>query len=329
MIFMQKFAVILCGLCLSASFLFSSVNFRMPNGEYLRGEIVEQNGDSIVFRSESFGLITLPASVLEQTEQAESPVPAQPAGPPISPSAVAGAPGERAQEAPPVGLVRQKLRLPSRFSANIMVGMDFLRSELDVDNYKVELNTGWKGEVHEFMTYHRYEYGKIMGHRTLDEYENAGRWIYPFHERWILLSQLSWLSDAVRLIDYEINSVVVPAYYFIRNDRTTLLAGIGAGHKWERFDVPDTRGDSYFNAVGYQLLRHRFSPRLNLEQTFLSYLSPEDTDKHSFLLELTLQRMLTDFLSINLRYSYGYDNNPAPEIDKVKERTTLMMGYQF
>lgn len=301
----------------------SAADLLMPNGERLKGEVVERTAGTILFQSDSFGLVTVPAEGVVVTE-----------GTPSAPAATSGSiPVPRGNPAPTdtpsSGWLRGWLNLPPRFEATLSLGLDLLRSEVDVDNYTAQLDTKWVGERNEFQTYHQYQYGNVEGTRTDDEYENAARWIRHLGDDWIFLSQANWLSDRVKSIDYEVNVVAVPAYYLIRSDRTTLLGGLGAGHRWERFDVAGEDVESHFNVIAYQLFRRKFTDRLSFEQTFLGYLNPGNSDDRSFVFEATLQQMLTRLLSINLKYSHEFDHTPAPGVDETKARTMLMMGYHF
>ena len=320
---------------------------RMPNGETLVGEVLERDGNTLVFRSESFGVLRLDAASVSLVDE---PVAAEPALPMASAPGAATTPGMAADVTPaiakPRSLFRRLVPLPENFSGNLSLGADLLRSEVDVNNYMAELNLGWTTEANEFQTYHYYEYALVgvdvapgvrVEQRNTDEFEHAVRWIRHLGDRWILLSQANWSRDEIKQIDYAVDVLVVPGYYLIKTDNTRLLLGVGPSYGWEAFDIPDGEEMSRFRIALYQLFRHKFTPRLTLEQTFLGYYGLEDLEvaagesssDYSFSAQVKLSQMLTDFLSINIKYTYDLDSTPAPTVDKVKTRLITMLGYEF
>ncbi len=320
----------------------SAETLRLPGGEVLIGRIVERSATTIVFESKTLGRLSVPAAGVEVVPDKEAPAPVTKtaATAPASGAAPGSVPPPGGPGGPPPESGLRKLwKLPEAFSASIELGIDQMDTDVKARNYTGEVNLGWKTPKYEYQAYSSYEKVEILGVNATNTRVHSGRAIRHINPRWMWLSQLDWRHDESQSIAWRVDAVSMPAYYFIKNDRFSLLGGVGPAYEWRRWmaapptpavPIPPTpKMEEQFNIAGYQVFRWKITPSLSFHQTFLGYIDPNDSGNHRTLVEANLRQRLPAGLSIMLHYEYRKESNPAPTAVEEQKRFVTKLGYEF
>lgn len=308
---------------------------RLPGGEVLIGRVVERTPTTIVFESRTLGRISVPAAGVEIVSDAGAPAQMTKAAA-VAPSGAApgnvpppGGPGGP----PPESGLRRLWKLPEAFSASIDLGIDQMDTDVKARNYTAEVTMGWKTQKYEYQTYSSYEKVEILGINATNTRVHSGRAIRHINERWMWLSQLDWRHDETQGIAWRVDAVSLPAYYFIKSDRFSLLGGAGPAYEWRRWAassaVPAPKMEEQFNLAAYEVFRWKLTPALSFHQTFLGYVDPGDSDNHRSIFEANLRQRLPAGLSLMLHYEYRKESNPAPLAVETQKRFVTKLGYEF
>lgn len=296
---------------------------RLASGEVLIGRIVERTEATITFESNALGRLSVPAvSVTIVAGADEAPAP------PSTPSQAA-VPAAPEPAAPPMSWMRKKLALPAAFSGSIELGADVLTTDVKMRDYIVEASFGWKDGKNEYQTYHAYEKVTVDGTQVTDTHDEGVRWIRHLHPRWMWLSQADWRHDASQGIDYRVDLVGVPAFYFFKSERFRLLGGVGPSYEWRQWDVPGAPLVDQFNVAAYEVMNFGLTSSLSLRQTFLGYVKPGSTDDYRYVFDVSLRHQLSAGLSLILSYNQRHESNPPPGGVEKQERFMTKLGYQF
>lgn len=307
---------------------------RLPGGEVLIGRVIERNATTIVFESKTLGRLSVPAAGVEVVPDGEATAPVTKTAAAAPSATPGGAPPPGGPGGPPPQSGLRKLwKLPEAFSAEIQLGIDKMDTDVKARNYTAEVTMGWKTPKYEYQTYSSYEKVEILGINATNTRVHSGRAIRHINERWMWLSQLDWRHDESQGIAWRVDAVSMPAYYFIKNDRFSLLGGAGPAYEWRRWApspvVPRPPMEEQFNVAGYQVFRWKILPALSFHQTFLGYVDPDDSSNHRTLVEANLRQRLPAGLSLMLHYEYRKESNPAPLAVETQKRFVTKIGYEF
>jgi len=314
---------------------------KMVNGELLQGTIIEENTDYVLFRSTSFGEIKinraqgLEITRISSTASATKPNMVAPAVQISLPKSSPGAPVTP-------GFLQKTLGLSDRWSAeiegNMMQQKDRFNNRLQgLDfnlNYKVPNEEKPTQPLHEISLFSSYNFQKFDSTVVGQSLETVARYFYQPISSWLLISQADWKRDRINNIEARSNILAIPAYRFIDIESTRMLAGLGAGYHYDSRIAPDSFGTKFNQVSGlrmafYQLLRHKLAPKLTLQQTLVYLTNPIDpATTYNLRFQISLKRMLTEHVSLNLSEEYTRDENKDTPIESIS-LLKVMLGYSF
>lgn len=304
-----------------------AAELKLKTGEILIGEWVDVQSDHVVFRSDGLGELRLDrALVLDAPES----VPAKIEKPLEEGSAdVAGA---------EVPLLNRWTGLPGELSLNYKVGIERINNQNEVDTLRAAVEASWKIGLNELSTYHSIAQGEVDGNKILDQRNHSLRYIRDINDRWRWLNQYDWFYDGLSLIDAQWQVASVPAYYFVKKENLTLLAGVGLGYQATEYHEMASilaAGDPDFESerdgwalVGYQLLRYQINPTLELKQVFLGY-PMLDGDQYAANFMISLAHSITPRLGLVLEYQTNYNSKPAPTVPEFVDSLQIMLRHRL
>lgn len=314
---------------------------KMINGELLQGTIIKENTDYVMFRSTSFGEIKirraqgLEITRISSTESATKPNIAATSVQVSLPKTTQGAPVTP-------GFLQKTLGLSDRWSAeiegnmmqqkdrfnNMLQGLDFNL------NYKVPNEEKPTQPLHEISLFSSYNFQKVDSMVVGQSLETVARYFYQPISSWLFISQADWNRDRINNIEARSNILGIPAYRFIDTESTRMLAGLGAGYHYDSRITPDPYGTKFKQVSGlrmafYQLLRHKLGPKLTLQQTLVFLTNPIDpATAYNLRFQISLKRMLSEHVSLNLSEEYTRDENKDTPIESIS-LLKVMLGYSF
>jgi len=310
---------------------------RMPNGEILRGTIVRQDTEVIVFESDSFGRLTVPRTDGVALSADVPPIASSPS-PPVAKTATSpgssAADDEKNGQAPPRAWLAEALGLSKSWSGSMELGIDALNGEIDGRSYNFRTTVEYKKGPHEAGVRGTYSYRTVNDIPVIDSTEIIGRYFFlPEDKNWLLINQADWLRDPLNLVEHRTNLVGVPAWRFVDTKKWRFLLGLGPSYRAETRLVPDgtdlveTDHESLRGAF-YQVLFWQIQPQLSLRQSLLVQQDVSESENRSIRVDAGINRMLTEHLSLGLSYSLNEDDNAEFGNQRIAT-LTLMMGYNF
>jgi putative salt-induced outer membrane protein YdiY len=318
---------------------------KMPNGETLRGTIVQETAEQVVFQSASFGELRIPRAPGMTLERSGSLAPAAPAvasGSTPAPAAPPGG-GPAGPGAEPPSAVKRFLGLSDRWSLELEANLMVQNDKFHATAHGTELTIGYRVPNETKPTQPRHEYGLFAAHNYQkvnstvvgENSEVAARYFYQPLSPWLLVSQADWMRDRINGVDSRSHVLAIPSYRFIDTPRTRLLAGIGPSYLSDTRLIPtgptttvkDT--DAGFRVGFYELFLQTLTPGLKFRQTLVVLGRANDPSAtYNLRFEASLRRQLTPHLSLNLGYDYVRDENAAFDIESIAT-LKLMLGYHF
>lgn len=293
------------------------------NGDVLRGAVIEQSGDVIVFEHADLGRMEIPRekiSVIRIGESAPSfvaEVP-PPIGPPPQitppPPAVAPEPVVPPEEEPP----------PNPWTSRLELGVDVREGRTEDANLRVALISMHKTDDHTYTFDARYALASNRGDRTENKFTSGLHLIWPVPE-----SRLEYFIDG--RYDYdEFNSwdqrvtggagmgcKIIDLKKTVDDQTTDVLAvniNLGAGAKRE---FGSERDDLQPEGIVGTDLRWTLSPRQHVAATATYYPSLDDVDEFRFVstAEWVVKLDWMKGLSFKVGFAEEYQSRTDPGVD--------------
>jgi putative salt-induced outer membrane protein YdiY len=308
---------------------------RLANGDVLKGQLVAIENGRIEFLSPVLGTIHVDssqatASTSTEVTAAATPVPA---AAPSGADAKAGKPKQASSD------VRD-----SPWRSRIDLGFNWQngrKSRQDVNvRYESERNLG----PNNYRLQARYVLSESNGITSADRRDAGLRWRHEVNERWFSQAQTTYLDDAVKNIDLNLDQNVGMGYRWMNRDHAK--ANVGTGMTLQYRDAEGI--ESGFNefAVLFQDLLWRFNDRFEFAQEAGALYSPKgrplnptssgnvefdysDVPNYKFTFQSVLRGQLTKSMSVNLRYEYEFDNAVLNRDARSDQRISTSLGYVF
>lgn len=185
-----------------------------PDGDRVQGRLIERTGDTLVFQSDRFGLLRVPAAGAEVVPAAKTagstPVPKAVAATPAasaSAAAPAAANGEKTEKAEEAGAKASLARLAARLQAGFepWTGRFSFSTEVVTDtanrsNLSAELQLQRKWPTNEVQLKGRYDFNQTDGRTTTDMLKADGQWRHDFRGHGFALYRpgLEWSRASFR-----------------------------------------------------------------------------------------------------------------------------------
>jgi len=166
-----------------------------PDGDRVQGRLVERTADTLVFQSDRFGLLRVPAAGAEVIPAAK---------PAASAAAPAPANGESVSDArAATSLARLAAQLHALFqpwSGRFAFSTEVVTDTADRSNLAVELQLQRKGKTDEVQLKGRYDFNRTDGKTTTDMMKADGLWRHDFHTTAFVLYRpsLEWSRATYR-----------------------------------------------------------------------------------------------------------------------------------
>jgi putative salt-induced outer membrane protein YdiY len=337
-------ALAVCGLLSARA---SASILVLSNGDRLTGKVLKHEHGKITFHSDVLGDVIVADTAATVVEPPASPTPVE---------SMTGLPPQSAKPAPTPAVVQAKLANPGSKAHPAAVASPVTpwtgKVELGYDNQLTnERVINGTGAVeldrtvysNEYLLKARYLYGKSDGLDTTDQQDAEGRLRHNLSDRLFVQSDSTESSDKIRQINFEGSENVGIGLKVYKNLRETVDVGVGATGQ-------------YLNAAGIQPgvdylgnLFQDFTYKINGTYTFIEdasvKASPEQRASYGYLsnqvlvsgnerdyayqIHTTLQGKISQHLSINLHWEYGFDNLVLDPTARGEERITTTLGYGF
>ena len=306
------------------------------DGDRVRGRLVERAGDMLVFQSEKFGRLTVPATAAH----VETAAPAVAA--PAPPAAIARAPKHPEPEEPePVGwarfapwvLTQQVRNFFGPWHGRFAVSSEVVADTTDRNTTLLEARIGRKWSHDEVELTGRYDFARTAAVTTKDLIKLGGSWRRDFPQKvFSIYRPTAEYNRAVKLVG------VGPADYFLiqqeigagMNLFTSQQRKLRAGISENLFDVwvtvPTTRHTSRTSESAFAEVEWTLPWRLHLTERGVWY-PPLRRQADGWENRVELNKKLTETLSVAVRHETRR-NNPDPRIQDYT-LLRLLVGLDF
>lgn len=223
------------------------------------------------------------------------------------------------------------LRFIDRWETKLDLGLSLQDGETDKTNYSFLFQTERDFDNHDVRLNARYDYSEsddgVTRRKTTDRYSFGARWQWDFADSWFFQSTSNFRRDEVKEIDSQFQQSFGVGWRFLNTQRfrASLTPAFSARYRvladqdpvWEPL------------ATVFQDFVFLISERFTFREEFQYSLNPDDTEDYTFEFDSRFEARLTTNVSANVRYELDYDNNLAPEIEKLTRRFVLGLGLAF
>jgi hypothetical protein len=319
------------------------------DGDRVQGKLVERAGGEIVFQSDRFGVLRVPAAdavVILADQSAKAPGRAKPAARPAPAPAVAQAAPpeekpstERAEE--------EKISVWERFSPWVLTAKvrnyfgpwhgrlafstETVSDSAHRNNDSIDAHLQRKWERDDVQLTARYDYAETNQFTTTDTVKSSAVWRHEFSKReftqyrpsveWNRASKLKGVPNDYVLLQQEIGV----GFNLLTKPGRKVRAGVSEN----LFDVwtlvPTTRHNSRTVASTFEESDWTLPWRMTLSQRGVYYPVPNKTDGWESRIELN--KKLTETLSVSLRQEMRRHNPDGSSQDYSKLK--LLFGFDF
>ena len=304
----------------------------LKNGDRVSGKVIEQREGSVVIETEYAGAVKIAASHIEkvtlnEAEKAEADKAVEKPTPAEKPQAVKTA----ASDAPKKRLFGGDMYgLTHGWSGNANVGFSYTGGNSQNTTMTTSLRAVKTGGVDNLTVYVRSLWNSnrklSVNNTTSNAYWGGARYDRNFDGDLFGFGSFDFESDRPKNLNFR--SVVGGGVgqHTIKNDRTELdvLTGGAWNHTWQT----GRNSDSPEALVG-STLRHKFTDKLKLQNSFTFFQNVTDSHEFRYILDTTLSVDLTKKVGWFVTVGNRFNNDPVGSNDKNDFLFTTGMRFSY
>jgi Protein of unknown function, DUF481 len=311
------------------------------NGETLHGVVLEEHADRVIFRSATFGTLTVPRTAIARLARTQTSSSAGDSAAPDSaaPSAPAspgdGTPAGTAESAPAspggIGELLARINPLKGWKSSFALGYTARRGEDSDNTLYTRLRserTARDGDEH--LLEARYDYAEdvLVGgvREATDQLATAGyQYRHSLSARFFLQSNTGYYRDVIKELKHEVTQTAGVGVRFDRAQwKTSLTPAIGL-----RYRNIAGEESTQFVVGAYQSFEAPLTQTLKLRESLYYLVAPDRTDDYSLRLGLELTQKLSAIWSLGFRYDYDYDAIVGKDANRFQQRWALTLGLEF
>jgi putative salt-induced outer membrane protein YdiY len=301
--------------CANAS---ASDRLVLPNGEILVGSLVSQNDEAIVFKSDSFGTISLPASSGAKVEP----------GAPESAEPAAQTPGWVAAQTPPP----PPPPVPdpkAQWERSIEAGYSFQARGQNLDSQTAYIRAEIIRKLgnNSIQIYGKYLYGEQDGAQNADKLDAGVNLRYGFSRFMLVRNDFSYSFDRLKELSNQFEDVLGLSFYLIDGEKFKLHIGPGIASQYAEPELG--RNGWKFLVNVSQNLFWAISDNVSFVQDSSYLFDPKDWTNYRLRLNCALKCMVSGNVSVNLRYEYEFEAIRPVAEGRSDHRVYTTLGYKF
>ena len=288
------------------------------NGDVLRGETVKIEDGILYFESETLGLLELEAgSVVVQTTNS----------PKAAPSAqkqmlLDDAPLEKGNR---ISSNATKGK-PHDWKREVEFGFNTQSGRSEKTNILARFQMGKRTAADNYRLRSRYLYGESNDEESTNTITSNFRWRRDISPTLFGQSLTSYSNDQIKRVDHDVSQGFGVGRKFVPNDKIKFSLGSGATARYR--DEEEMKPEWEYLIDAFQELSIDISSRLQITQDMLLFVSPEDSNNYTVLLNAALVGRVTEKIKMTMRYEYEYDGSLLPP-NRTNQRVLTSLGYIF
>jgi hypothetical protein len=314
-----------------------TVSLTTESGEILSGTVQSSNDERIVLRFEKFGIITIPANAvtnLGKQKVGATPLPdskAKSNESSISPST---------EKEPQKGILRTFLHVPDEVSVTTTMGASFLSGQTSGDTVEGKLTIGYDKGRYLGTLSSQYRYGKFGGRRVTDEYQLLAQAFRYFGEngtdkeqrKYFAILQNIYEVNTIRSIRFDYDFLLGLGLDIHKNKKSSSLIAAGFNGELESLNgigTPDPVRTEVARAYIYSQFNWQVTQRLSLQSSIGYQVKPSHSSDYELQSYSVARYALAPRLSLDLNYSYLFDDIPLASISPDTSRVSLALSYEL
>ncbi len=284
------------------------------NGDVLRGKTVKIEDGILYFKSETLGLLELEAgSVVVQTTGSS-----------------AASSSIQKQDSADSSLKRfsgnVKKRKPHDWNREVEFGFNTQSGRTEKTNILARFQMDKQTKADNYRVQSRYLYGESNNEESTNTITSNFRWRRDISPTLFGQSLTSYSNDQIKRVDHDISQGFGIGRKFVPNDKIEFSLGSGATARYR--DEEEMKPEWEYLIDAFQELSIKISSRLQITQDMLLFVSPEDSNSYTLLLNAALVGKVTEKIKMTMRYEYEYDGSLLPE-NRKNQRVLTSLGYIF
>jgi len=314
---------------------------RFPNGERLKGQVVEVTETTVKFTSTSLGELTVPLKAAQVVRD----VPNTPVE-----SLVGIPPAPAKPPSPQVAAVREPATTPAEETAltppwqgKVELGLRHQQGQRDSLNFDFRASAERTLKENSFLASARFLYGEQNDVPNNDRIDGSFRWRRQLSDRVFAQTQTSYSRDEIKAIHQNWEQSVGAGYELFKDETHAVNVGAGLTGQY-RESAAFAAGASGLLEV-FQDYSLQINGRMTLVQNAVVQYLPDGqtqfvsvpnqpartdgTENYTLRFNTTLQGKVTEHVSLNLRYEYERDNAVFAREARADQRITSSVGYAF
>jgi len=318
-----------------------AAELHLDNGDRITGEVVRRENGNIYFQSPVFGEIVVAEVDAVVVDTPETPVESLTGLPPKDKTKAIKAP-RLVEGADPDA--RKAASLP-KWKGKMELGFTNQSGRRDSSNLSVRTEAELKKGPDNFRVTGRYLYGETNNVVASNRQDASFRWRHNISARIFAQSQSSYSRDQVSRINHNLEQNGSMGYQFLRSERHKASGGGGATLQYRDAEGLESRL-SYLGEI-FQEYTYKINGRLTLSQAINALYSPDgrgrtikslistgtavntSDETYKVLFNSSLQGKMSEWISLNFRYEYEYDNAILDKNGRTDQRITSSVGYAF
>jgi len=304
----------------------------LVDGENMTGRIDSISGSSIVVESSELGLIEISRDRFQGMGPLEATDLKTDENPQIPGTADRQeAAAEKAIVVPADTGTEESPALPKRWSGSLSLGAQLQEGNTDSTDLHFDAKAKREVPLKELQLKFRADYGETEGETDTNKVFGEAKFKAFRCERFYLFGVTNMEHDEMEDLDLRAQFYAGPGYYFIKKERTAMLAEIGAGIVGEWTDAEDG-SDETIEPGGWINLEwtQRLCKTMEFFQGVTVYPSFGDAGEFRLRSESTLKAPLGKRWALKLSAIDDYDSNPESEdADRNDLQLITSVGYEF
>lgn len=170
-------------------------------------------------------------------------------------------------------------------------------------------------------------YGEVDGVRNTQRFLSSFRWRRDWSERWFGQSLTLYENDRVREIRNRVEQNVGVGYRYLKTER--FQGSVVPGFTLQYTDEAGVDDHWDYLASLSEDFSWTINPAYRFEQDLNFLIDPAETDDYIIRFNVGIVGTVTQSINLSVRYSYLYENDVRPGVEKSDQRIIASVGYAF
>jgi hypothetical protein len=292
----------------------------LRNGDRLTGKIVSEQDGRLTLDTVFQKGVIVPLTLIEKREAVPAPTPPAPPAPTPPPPAPVPQPAPPAPEQP-------KPSFWSQWHGEIQMGVDFLRSQRDVDMMHGRARATYiRNRLRQSLDYQA-AYGKTDGVLSANRMDGASKTDWDISPKVFIYNLGAAGYDEIRRIDLTYEAGPGVGWRLMQETNFVLNTETGFNYSRTEFTLAPRREETNWRLA--EDLTWKVNSKVLLEQKAAFTPRVDDFSAYRLRFEGTLKFFVLQNLSLNLSVIDLYDTRPAPGISRNDLQIRSSLGVKF